>query len=189
MKGETIKEKLSLLGKTQKELAGLLGITPQAVYEILSSSDVRSSTIEKIAQALKVPVTFFFEDQDTTISSFEEHERGKIRSTYRIGIKVRALLKKQNKKLVGLCEYVGMTEAGMRKVFERDTCNISALVKIAEYLGVSVNHFLPQSNLTQEFNKDKEIEYLKGQVRAYENALKALTPFSREAQLSFGELG
>ncbi len=61
MKGETIKQKLLLLGKTQKELAGLLGITPQAVFEILSSSDVKTGTLEKITHVLNVPISFFFE--------------------------------------------------------------------------------------------------------------------------------
>ncbi len=187
MKGETIKQKLSLLGKTQKELAGLLGITPQAVNEILSASDVRSGSIEKIARVVGVPTSFFFESdfalEDLAIN---RRKKVKIRSTNNIGIKVRLLLRQQHKKLIDLCQYVGMSDVGMRKVFERDTCNIDTLIKMSEYFGVPINHFLPKSGVKQDFDKDKdkEIEYLKGQIKAYEKALRALTALSDEVKLS-----
>lgn len=63
MEGKFLKRKLLELNKTQKELAGLLGITAQSVNAILSAKDVRSGTIERIAQALNVPVSFFFGDE------------------------------------------------------------------------------------------------------------------------------
>ncbi len=47
-----------------------------------------------------------------------------------IGDKVRVLLKKQNKKLIGLCDYIGITDAGLRKIFKRDNCSVSVLLKI-----------------------------------------------------------
>ncbi len=187
MKGETIKEKLSQMGKTQRELAGLLGITPQAVYEIMSASEVRSGSIEKIARVLGVPISFFFDEEKVSLDTIAEDSLitgGKIRPTNNIGKKVRMLLKEQRKTIIDLSRHVGMTDAGIRKMFERDTCNISTLMKIADYLGVPVNHFLPEnSTISKESLKDKEIEYLKGQVKAYENALRALSSFSSEAKL------
>ena len=60
MEGKVLKQKLMELNKTQKELSELLGITAQSVNAILSAKDVRSGTIEKIAQVLNVPVGFFF---------------------------------------------------------------------------------------------------------------------------------
>ncbi len=184
MKGETIKEKLSILGRTQKELAGLLGITPQAVNEILSASDVRSGSVEKIARAVGVPVSFFFEnDFSREDLALNVSKKVKIRATNNIGIKVRLLLRQKHKKLVDLCQYVGMSDVGMRKVFERDTCNIDTLIKMSEYFGVSVNHFLPKNAVAQDFDKDREIEFLKGQIKAYEKALRALSSFSNEQKL------
>ncbi len=186
MKGETIKEKLSQLGRTQRELAGLLGVTPQAVYEIMSSSDVRSGTIERISQVLGVPISFFFDEENASIDATEDSFMlgGKIRPTNNIGKKVRVLLKEQHKTIIDLSRHVGMTDAGIRKMFERDTCNISTLIKIADYLGVPVNHFLPEnSTISRESLKDKEIEFLKGQIKAYENALSAFSHFSNEAKL------
>lgn len=60
MEGRLLKRKLLELNKTQKELSELLGITAQSVNAILSAKDVRSGTIERIAQVLNVPVSFFF---------------------------------------------------------------------------------------------------------------------------------
>ncbi len=193
MKGEAIKHKLSLLGKTQKELAELLGVTPQAIYEIMSSSDIKTGTLEKISLALDVPVSFFFEKSKLKVSTFslrKELEKenvsfSNVSLSDRIGNKVRVLLKEQKKKLIGLCEYIGMTDAGLRKIFERDNCSVSVLLKIAEYFDVPINYFLPQSSVVlEDSSKDREIEFLKGQVKAYENALRALTSFSKERKLS-----
>lgn len=60
MEGKILKKKLLEINKSQKELAGLLGITAQSVNAILSAKDVRSGTIEKIAQVLGVSVSFFY---------------------------------------------------------------------------------------------------------------------------------
>lgn len=65
MKGEEIKIKLHGLKVSQKELAERLCITAQSVNAILSAKDVRSSTIEKIALALGVPVSYFFDPSPT----------------------------------------------------------------------------------------------------------------------------
>ncbi len=174
MKGETIKLKLSLLGKTQKELAELLGVTPQAISEILSSTDVRTGTIEKICKALNLSIASFFDER--TDESFQSkgdvniEGKEKMRSVDNFGDKVKYLLKTKNKKLIGLCQHTGKTDAGLRKMFERNNCNISVLVKIADFFGVPVTYFLPKEIKAEE-DKDKEIEYLRGMVNAYENAL------------------
>lgn len=64
MKGEFLKRRLLETGKTQKEIAELLSITPQSINAILSASDVRSSTIEKLAKVLNLPITFFYEGSE-----------------------------------------------------------------------------------------------------------------------------
>ena len=63
MEGKVLKRKMMELNKTQKELSELLGITAQSVNAILSAKDVRSGTIERIAQVLNVPIGFFFGDE------------------------------------------------------------------------------------------------------------------------------
>ena len=59
-----LKRRLLETGKTQKEIAELLNITPQSINAILSASDVRSSTIEKLAKVLRLPVSFFYEGSE-----------------------------------------------------------------------------------------------------------------------------
>ncbi len=92
--------------------------------------------------------------------------------TKRIGEKVRGLLKSQHKKLSVLCHYVGMTDAGLRMAFNRDSCNVKVLLKMAEFFNVPVTYFLPEDRHAKaETEKDREIQYLKGQLKAYENTL------------------
>lgn len=60
MDGKTLKNKIAEANVTQLELAGRLGTTPQSLSSILHAKDVRSGTIEKIAQVLGVSVSFFY---------------------------------------------------------------------------------------------------------------------------------
>ncbi len=99
----------------------------------------------------------------------------KIWETNNIEEKVRSLLREQHKRLVGLCDYIGMTDPGIRKVFRRDTCNIDTLKKIAEFFSVPVAYFLPEDpQVKAESEKDHELEYLRGKVAAYETAFRLL---------------
>ncbi len=183
MEGATIRYKLSKLGTTQVELARLLDVTPQVVSNILSAIDVRTGTVERICEVLHLPVSFFYdESEEEGTRNLEpeipegEYRIKKIWKTDRIGEKVRTLLSEQNKRLIGLCEYVGITDPGIRKVFDRDSCNISVLQKMAEYFHVPVSYFLPENHpYSVEWKKDCEIEYLRGQVKAYETALALLS--------------
>ncbi len=180
MRGETIRQRLSQVGTTQTELAQLLNVSPQAVSGILSAADVRTSIVERICEVLNLPISFFYgEPDEDAINSLErlkaEHAE-RIWKTHHIEHKVRLLLREQQKKLGSLCEYVGMTDPGLRKVFERDTCNITTLSKIAEFFAVPVTYFLPEDiQAKEESEKDREIEYLRGQVEAYKTALSLLS--------------
>lgn len=60
MEGKALKNKIAEINVTQLELAGRLGVTPQSLSSILHAKDVRSGTIEKIAQVLGVSVSFFY---------------------------------------------------------------------------------------------------------------------------------
>lgn len=60
MTGNELKKKLFGINKSQKDIADLLGVTPQSLSSVLSAKDVRSGTIEKIAHVLNMPVSFFY---------------------------------------------------------------------------------------------------------------------------------
>lgn len=77
MTGDRIKFLLDELGVTQKALSEMLGVTPQSVSAIIAASDVRSGTLEKIANVLGVPMSRFFQNDAATITneSSELHVR------------------------------------------------------------------------------------------------------------------
>lgn len=77
MTGDRIKFLLDELGITQKALSEMLGVTPQSVSAIIAASDVRSGTLEKIANVLGVPMSRFYPNDATTITneSSELHVR------------------------------------------------------------------------------------------------------------------
>lgn len=64
MTGQELKSKLIEIGKTQKDIAELLGVTAQSLSSVLSAKDVRSGTIEKIAKALGVRISYIYGESD-----------------------------------------------------------------------------------------------------------------------------
>ena len=64
MTGQELKSKILLIGKSQKDIADLLGVSAQSLSSVLSAKDVRSGTIEKIANALNVPISFLYGEKD-----------------------------------------------------------------------------------------------------------------------------
>lgn len=62
MKGELVRMKIRLSGKRFNEIADAMGISPQALNKILGSDDIRTSHMERIASAMNVPATFFYDD-------------------------------------------------------------------------------------------------------------------------------
>lgn len=60
-------------------------------------------------------------------------------------IKVKTLLTEQNKKVKDLCSYIGITDAALRKMYARDSCEVSTLKKIANFFNVSPCFFFDDS--------------------------------------------
>lgn len=70
MTGQQLKSKIVEVGKSQKDIAELLGVTAQSLSSILNAKDVRSGTIERIAEALGVNMSFFYPaDSNNAIAS------------------------------------------------------------------------------------------------------------------------
>lgn len=68
MTGQELKSKLIKAGKSQKDIAELLGVTAQSLSSVLSAKDVRSGTIEKIASAIGVDMSFFYPTEGSGVS-------------------------------------------------------------------------------------------------------------------------
>lgn len=59
-----IKEVLKEKGMTQQELADMVGVSHQSIKQTLNASSVTTSTLEKIAIALDVPIWQLFASPD-----------------------------------------------------------------------------------------------------------------------------
>lgn len=60
MKGMELKEKLLSRGYTITYIANKLGTIPQNLNSWFNSQDVRSGTIEKLAEVLELPIAYFY---------------------------------------------------------------------------------------------------------------------------------
>lgn len=72
MTGEKLKGLVKQGSTTQKEIAEKLGITPQGVTSIFRSQDVGTATLEKIAEAMNVPMTYFYPSDKIAVSTSAE---------------------------------------------------------------------------------------------------------------------
>lgn len=63
--------------------------------------------------------------------------------------RIKSLLKTNNKKIKDLCSYINITDAGLRKIFARDSCEVSTLVKIAEFFDVEPSVFFETSHMDE----------------------------------------
>ena len=60
MTGQELKEKVLMANVPFNEIAERLGITAQSLNSCFKGKDVRSNTIERIAEALGVKMSFFY---------------------------------------------------------------------------------------------------------------------------------
>ena len=69
MKGVTIKEILRKNGVTQSAVAKMIGESQQNLSAALSQDDVRTSLVERIANAIGLPVSLFYGDTKIATAS------------------------------------------------------------------------------------------------------------------------
>lgn len=60
--------------------------------------------------------------------------------------RIKMLLAEQNKKVKDLCAYIDMTDTAVRKMYARDSCEISTLKKIANFFNVSPCSFFESAD-------------------------------------------
>lgn len=65
MDGKTLKSKVKTLDISQAQLARLMEVTPQTLASVFMAKDVRSGTIERIAEVLNISPTFFYSSTPT----------------------------------------------------------------------------------------------------------------------------
>lgn len=68
MTGQELKEKILVANVPLNEIAERLGITAQSLNSCFKGKDVRSNTIERIADALGVKMSFFYPTEGSGFS-------------------------------------------------------------------------------------------------------------------------
>ena len=61
--------------------------------------------------------------------------------------RIKKLLKEQNKKVKDLCTFIDMTDTALRKMYARDSCEISTLKKIANFFNISPCFFFENGDV------------------------------------------
>lgn len=79
MTGEQLKVRLTKEGLQLKDVAHLLSMSQQNFSALLKVKDVKSGTIEKIAEALGKDMTFFYPTPNTTntiVNNYHKEQNG-----------------------------------------------------------------------------------------------------------------
>lgn len=70
MKGLDLKNRLLAAGYTVTAIANKVGVIPQNINGWFTSNDVRTGTVEKLAEVLGLPISFFYgEDTGSSVSN------------------------------------------------------------------------------------------------------------------------
>lgn len=64
MTGQELKQKIAKLNVSAMAIAKKIGISPQALNSTFNAADVKSGTIERIADALGVKMSFFYPNDE-----------------------------------------------------------------------------------------------------------------------------
>ena len=69
MKGSDLKSRLLACGYSITFIANKLGVLPQNMNSWFTSNDVRTGTIERLAEVLNLPISYFYGETDGPTSS------------------------------------------------------------------------------------------------------------------------
>ncbi len=102
-------------------------------------------------------------------------QTGHTYETYDLEKRIRTFLKEKQRKMSDLSRHIGMTEAGMRRMFANHNCTNTTLIKIADFFDLPVSELLPHNPRTAEDEaKAKQIHFLKGQLNVYRTTIFTL---------------
>lgn len=74
--------------------------------------------------------------------------------------RIQDTMKRNGLKMKDLCASVGITDAGMRKIYARNSCEVDLLYKIAEFLQVPTYQLLEDSTYIESGNSGLKPHYL-----------------------------
>lgn len=76
--------------------------------------------------------------------------------------KIQGLLTDQRRTVKELSKHIGMSDTAIRNIYSRDSCELSALRKIADFFGVHVSDLLEETDVRIDI-KDVERSFNPGQ--------------------------
>lgn len=99
---------------------------------------------------------------------------------------IKALLAQQNKKVKDLCAYIDLTDTGLRKIYARDSCEISTLKKIANFFNVSPCIFFEGQGMTtvQASNDSIAVAGNASNVNSYKAIQELLTETTAQRKMT-----
>ena len=71
MNGEQLKKRVRATGKSQKQVAEAMNVTPQTVAAMFTAQDVRSSTLERLCDVLGVKMNYFYDGTDYAVDEYQ----------------------------------------------------------------------------------------------------------------------
>jgi transcriptional regulator with XRE-family HTH domain len=78
MKGIDVRKILKKNGYKIKEVAALMGETPQNLNSMFQADDIKTGVLERIAKAINKSLYFFFEERDMNQASNHENRIDKL---------------------------------------------------------------------------------------------------------------
>lgn len=100
--------------------------------------------------------------------------------------RIKELLNQQNKKLKDLCQFIDITDTGLRKIYARDSCELSTLKKIANFFNVSPTYFL-DSNSSVNIHADNDSIAVGGNasnINSFKTIQKMIDEISAQRKLT-----
>ena len=99
---------------------------------------------------------------------------------------IKALLAQQNKKVKDLCAYIDLTDTWLRKIYARDSCEISTLKKIANFFNVSPCIFFEGQGMTtvQASNDSIAVAGNASNVNSYKAIQELLTEITAQRKMT-----
>lgn len=105
MEGEKLKNKIAGTGYNITEVAKLIGTSQQNLSKSLSSLDIKTGLVEKIAKALKLPISYFFdEDNNNNVVASGNFSAASVHGDASVKAEGSELLKERIKSLEQLVE-------------------------------------------------------------------------------------
>lgn len=100
--------------------------------------------------------------------------------------RIKELLNQQNKKLKDLCQFIDITDTGLRKIYARDSCELSTLKKIANFFNVKPTYFL-DSNSSVNIHADNDSIAVGGNasnINSFKTIQKMIDEISAQRKLT-----